>query len=110
PNVASVNTGKRSLVEYQLKEARGDYFNDYYKKDYAYYKMMFDKDGDYSLWSYSRAVFAYGTKTQQKFLVIDLIVSGVSLSLAILFSFVLFKMPRPADIYFDRKRGIVYTW
>ncbi|MBN3580718.1 hypothetical protein, partial [Vibrio neptunius] len=109
-NTASIDTAKESLIDYQIKEARGEYFDDFDEKYYAYYKMMLDKDGNYSLWGYSQAVFVHGSELEQESLITYLILSGVSLSLAMLFSYVLFKMPRPADIYFDRKRGIVYTW
>ncbi|WP_425628629.1 hypothetical protein [Vibrio neptunius] len=109
-NSASINTGKKRLAEYQIMEERGDYFDDFDKEEYAFYGVMFDSDGNYSLWGYIQAVFAHGRENEKDTLITDLALSGVSLSLAILFSFVLFKMPRPADIYFDRKRGIVYTW
>ncbi|WP_114786259.1 hypothetical protein [Vibrio tetraodonis] len=109
-NTASINTGKERIVEYQIKEARGGYFDDYDKENYAYYKTMFDKNGEYSLWGYSQAVFTYGTEYEQESFVVFLVLSGVSLSLAIFFSIFFINTPRPADIYFDRKRGIVYTW
>ncbi|CAM3149744.1 hypothetical protein [Vibrio neptunius] len=110
PNSASIITAQKRVVYYTNKQARGEYFNDFHQKTYNYYNAWFDSDGDFSIFSYGIAIFKYGSDIDRKFFITDLVVSGVSLSLAILFSFVLFKMPRPADIYFDRKRGIVYTW
>ncbi|MBN3495920.1 hypothetical protein JL456_24395, partial [Vibrio neptunius] len=95
---------------YTNKQARGDYLNDFHQKTYDYYNAWFDSDGDFCILNYGAAIFKYGSEQKRKKFITYLVLSAVSLSLAMLFSYVLFKMPRPADIYFDRKRGIVYTW
>ncbi|MYM57940.1 hypothetical protein GTG28_01770 [Vibrio sp. OCN044] len=107
---SSLAHAREVLSSYQVKESMGYEFNEFHSNRYSYYKTMLDTNGNYTLWSYSQAVFSYGTETQQKFLIKDFVVSGVSLCLAIFFSIFFINTPRPADIYFDRKRGIVYTW
>ncbi|OLQ89769.1 hypothetical protein BIY21_14635 [Vibrio ponticus] len=110
PNSASVATGKETLIDYREKEQKGVEFNDFHEHWYNYYKLMFNSEGDYSLLSYSNAVFEYGTETQRENLIVELIISTIIGVLTIYFSVFLVKSPRPAEIYFDRKRGIVYTW
>ena len=109
-NTASINTGKERLAQYQEMEAQGLSFSKFYKEDYDYYKLMFESDGEYSLIGYIKAVLAHGTETQRKFLISDSVIAGVTLSLTLFFTVFFIKSPKPAHIYFDRKRGLVYTW
>ncbi|MFV8454070.1 hypothetical protein ACNO5M_03080 [Vibrio owensii] len=109
-NTASINTGKERLAQYQEMEAQGLSFSKFYKEDYDYYKLMFENDGEYSLIGYIKAVLAHGTETQRKFLISDSVIAGVTLSLTLFFTVFFIKSPKPAHIYFDRKRGLVYTW
>ncbi|UUM31579.1 hypothetical protein [Vibrio japonicus] len=109
-NTASIHTGEEKLAKYQKMEAQGLPFSEYHKEDYKYYKLMFENDGEYSLIGYTKAVLAHGTETQRKFLISDSVIAGVVLSLTLFFTIFFIKSPKPAHIYFDRKRGLVYTW
>ncbi len=135
-NSASIDSAKRRLIEYQQKEAQGipldarkvllddnlkkkfiyyrynttQYSRDEHERTYHFYKVMFGHDGEYSFLGYVNAVFAYGTERQRESLITDLVIASVSSILALYFTLFFFKSPKPASIYFDRKRGIVYTW
>ncbi|UUM31583.1 hypothetical protein [Vibrio japonicus] len=110
PNSASVSYGRDKLAEYQAKDTKDFYFDDYHNRRYSYYRMMFDDDGSYSFLSYSKAIFTYGRESQKKSLISDVVIASVILSLTLFFTVFFIKSPKPAHIYFDRKRGLVYTW
>lgn len=110
PNSASVSFGRDTLAEYQAKDINDYSFDAYHNKLYSYYRTMFDDDGNYSLLSYSKAIFTYGRESQKKSLISDFVITSVILSLTLFFTVFFIKSPKPAYIYFDRKRGLVYTW
>ncbi len=110
PNSASVSFGRDTLAKYQAKDINDYFFDAYHNKLYSYYRTMFDDDGNYSLLSYSKAIFTYGRELQKKELISDFVIASVTLSLTLFFTVFFIKSPKPAHIYFDRKRGLVYTW
>lgn len=110
PNSASLITAKERVAEYQAQKARGEPFDSFDRKWFQYYRAWFDEKGEYSLINYSRAVFKYGTKNKLKSFVSELVIASVTLSLTLFFTVFFIKSPKPAHIYFDRKRGLVYTW
>ncbi|GLR06668.1 hypothetical protein GCM10007906_42560 [Vibrio hyugaensis] len=109
-NSASISRGKELLIHYQEKEQNGGYFDDYDSRDYSYYKIMFANNGDYSLVNYIRAVYKVGHEGARKGLKKRLEATGVSALIVFLVTVFFIRTLRPTDIFFDRKRGIVYTW
>ncbi|NRB68867.1 MAG: hypothetical protein HRU48_16085 [Vibrio sp.] len=109
-NSASINYGKDLLTRYQEKEQEGSYFSDHQRKEYLYYQTIFASNGDYSLANYFFAVYKFGREGVRKGLEKELKTTGVSALIVFLVSVFFIRTLRPTDIFFDRKRGIVYTW
>ncbi|WP_157617577.1 hypothetical protein, partial [Vibrio mexicanus] len=109
-NTASINTGLERIERYQEMELQGLPFSSYHQENYEYYKLMFGENGRYSFLGYTRAVLAHGTETQREFLITYSILSAIVVSLTGYFTLFFIRTPKPANIYFDRKRQIVYTW
>ncbi|UTZ21885.1 hypothetical protein [Vibrio campbellii] len=109
-NSASINYGKEKLIRYQEKEQNGGYFDDYDLRDYSYYKTIFSNNGDYSLVNYFFAVYKFGHEGAREGLKRRLEATGVTALIAFLVTVFFIRTLRPTDIFFDRKRGIVYTW
>uniref|UniRef100_UPI00063C6430 hypothetical protein n=1 Tax=Vibrio mexicanus TaxID=1004326 RepID=UPI00063C6430 len=78
--------------------------------NHKYYETMLGKSGNGSFASYLKAVTHYGTENYKTSVFIDIAIALITSSLAIFFTAVFIKTPKPANIYFDRKRQIVYTW
>ncbi len=110
PNSASVSYGRDKLAEYKAKYIKGSYFDDYHNRRFSYYRTMFDNDGNYSFLSYNKAIFTYGRESQKKYQISHLVIASVTLLLTLFFTVFFIKSPKPAYIYFDRKRRLVYTW
>ncbi|MBN3574411.1 hypothetical protein [Vibrio neptunius] len=109
-NSASISHGKEQLSRYQEEEQKGAYFDDYDRREYSFYQTVFANNGDYSLVNYIRAVYKYGREGSRKGLEKELKATGVSALIVLLVSVFFITTLRPTDIFFDRKRGIVYTW
>ncbi|MDA0120943.1 hypothetical protein, partial [Vibrio sp. T11.5] len=65
-NSASISHGKEQLSRYQEEEQKGAYFDDYDRRKYSYYQMIFADNGDYSLVNYIRAVHKLGREGARK--------------------------------------------
>ncbi|MCW8349302.1 hypothetical protein MD535_25305, partial [Vibrio sp. ZSDZ65] len=109
PNSASLKTAKERVIEYQLKDALGESFDSFDEQWSKYYGSWFNSDGEYSFINYSEAVLTYGSQAKRKSFIAHLIIASVTLSLAAFFTVFFIRTPKPANIYFDRKRQIVYT-
>ena len=109
-NSASISHGKEQLSRYQQKEQKGAYFDDYDRREYSFYQTVFANNGEYSLVNYIRAVYKSGRGDLREGLEIELKATGVSALIVFLVSVFFIRTLRPTDIFFDRKRGIVYTW
>ncbi|PQJ70716.1 hypothetical protein BTO01_05260 [Vibrio jasicida] len=109
-NSASINYGKEKLIRYQEKEQNGGYFNDFQSWEYSYYQSIFDNDGDYSLINYILTVYKIGHEGARNGLTKQLKATGVTALIVFLVTVFFIRTLRPTDIFFDRKRGIVYTW
>ncbi|NRB68868.1 MAG: hypothetical protein HRU48_16090, partial [Vibrio sp.] len=109
-NSASISYGKELLSRYQQKEQKGSYFSDYQRREYSYYQTMFANNGEYSLVNYIEAVYRFGYESEKNGLKKRFIATGVSALIVFLVSVFFIRTLRPTDIFFDRKRGIVYTW
>ncbi|PQJ70715.1 hypothetical protein BTO01_05255 [Vibrio jasicida] len=109
-NSASISYGKELLTRYQEKEQKGSYFSDYQRKEYLYYQTMFANNGDYSLVNYIQAVYRFGYESEKNGLKKRIIATGVTALIVFLVTVFFIRTLRPTDIFFDRKRGIVYTW
>lgn len=108
-NSASINYGKELLTRYQEKEQKGSYLSDHQQKEYLYYQTMFANNGDYSLANYFFAVYKFGREGVREGLKKELKATGVSALIVFLVTVFFIRTLRPTDIFFDRKRGIVYT-
>ena len=78
--------------------------------EYNLHVSMLGEEGKVTWATYVQAIMKYGDESDKKYLIQQLIILGVLAFVTILFTFLLIRFPRLADIYFDRKRGIVYTW
>ena len=79
------------------------------KRD-MYYRALVGEDGKGSKLDLIYAVSKYGTDSFRNRIYGDLIFMSVLVLIALGLTFGLVRFPRLADIYFDQKRGIVYTW
>ena len=79
------------------------------KRD-MYYRALVGEDGKGSKLDLIYAVSKYGTDSYRNRIYGDLIFMSVLVLIALGLTFGLVRFPRLADIYFDRQRGIVYTW
>ncbi|MGI9920272.1 hypothetical protein [Vibrio owensii] len=98
---------KESISFYENREREG---LPYDKRRYAYSKALFSKNGDYSFWNYLNAVAKYSSERHRESVYFNISISLIALFLAISATVFFVKSPKPAHIYFDRKRGLVYTW
>ncbi|CAH1600714.1 conserved hypothetical protein [Vibrio jasicida] len=110
PSSESMSYGRKVLASYEEKRANGELFDEFHENRYQYYRTIFDRNGNYSILSYRKAIFTYGRESQKKSLISDFVITSVILSLTLFFTVFFIKSPKPAHIYFDRKRGLVYTW
>ena len=110
PNSASINTAKENLIKYQEMQTRGDYFNEYKVRDFNYSKALFGDSGNYNFIKYLRAAYLFGSKGHREALKDNLTLVALITIATIFITIFLIRTPRPANIYFDRKRQIVYTW
>ncbi|AUI87789.1 hypothetical protein BS333_15430 [Vibrio azureus] len=80
------------------------------KNDFIYHESMLGNDGKSSLLEYINAIRNYGTEGSKKWLYIDMILALILLVLSVGSTILFLRFPRVADIYFDRRRQVVYTW
>ncbi|MYM57942.1 hypothetical protein GTG28_01780 [Vibrio sp. OCN044] len=78
--------------------------------DIAYHEALLGEEGQSSFFNYLDAVFNHGEKNYQEAVLFDMAIFFICLILALIATAYFVTLPRPADIYFDRKKGIVYTW
>ncbi|UUM31582.1 hypothetical protein [Vibrio japonicus] len=78
--------------------------------DFIYYESLVGEEGKSSLFKRLNAVNNYGGEYQKEILHENIIISFMLLIISIAGTVAFFRLPRVADIYFDRQRQIVYTW
>lgn len=78
--------------------------------EYKLHSTMLGTNGKVQWPSYIKAIMMYGDKSDKKHLIQTLTIVSVVAIITVLFTFLLIRFPRLAEIYFDRQRGIVYTW
>lgn len=78
--------------------------------EYRLHLSMLGEEGRVTWSNYVEAIMKYGDESEKKYLIQQLIILSVLAFVTILFTSLLLRFPRLADIYFDRQRGIVYTW
>ena len=98
---------KENISFYENRERKG---LPYDKQRYAYSRALFSENGDYSFWNYLNAVAKYSSERHRESVYFNISISLIALFLAISATVFFVKSPKPAHIYFDRKRGLVYTW
>ncbi|ABV87527.1 hypothetical protein [Shewanella pealeana] len=82
----------------------------YDESDYIYYEALVGKDGESSILEYIDAVSNYGGESYKDSVYLDIIIICVLLVISMMATVAFLRLPRMADIYFDRQRKIVYTW
>jgi len=107
PHPDEISYAKEKIAYYEVKEKKG---LPYDKQFYAYCKAFFNEKDEYSFLNYLNAVISYSSENHKKSVYFDIGIALLATILATLATVFLITSPRPADIYFDRKRGIVYTW
>ena len=75
-----------------------------------YFEAMLGENGDGTFIDYITAVIKYGPENYKEHVYFKLIIALIVSFLAVLATVFFIKSPKPAHIYFDRKRGLVYTW
>ncbi|WP_047049519.1 hypothetical protein, partial [Vibrio mexicanus] len=75
-----------------------------------YIHALVNEKGKTSWGRYIKAVYMHGTEGLKKSLTYTLSFISIALFITLLLGRALIKYPRYAEVYFDRKRGIVYTW
>ncbi|MCE7732634.1 MULTISPECIES: hypothetical protein [Vibrio harveyi group] len=107
PHPDEVAYAKEKISYYENKEREGLPY-DKQRKDY--FEAFFSENGDYSFWNYLNAVANYSSERHRESVYFYVSISLIALFLAISATVFFVKSPKPAHIYFDRKRGLVYTW
>ncbi|WP_186810641.1 hypothetical protein, partial [Vibrio sagamiensis] len=77
---------------------------------YHYLEAMVGDDGKSSLFEYINATMQYGFEERKVSLYQDMIIALIVLIISVVSTVLFLRFPRVADIYFDRRRQIVYTW
>ncbi|PQJ70717.1 hypothetical protein BTO01_05265 [Vibrio jasicida] len=107
---STVRFSQKMLKHYKLKESEAGYLSAQQHQEYSFYKTVFDEVGNYSIMSHIKGVYLYGSEGQRNGLRKGFIALSVSLFFNIVLTVFFIRTLRPTDIFFDRKRGIVYTW
>ncbi|MBN3575679.1 hypothetical protein [Vibrio neptunius] len=107
---STVRFSQKMLNHYKLKESEGGYFSIHQNQEYSFYKTVFDEEGSYSIISHIKGVRLYGSEGQKNALRKGFIATSITVFFTILITVFFMRTPRPENIFFDRKRGIVYTW
>ena len=102
--VAYANSNIEEMLDYKRRGI------DYDEKEYNYYQALVGDDGKGSRLEYINAVGNYSTDRHKKSVYGDIIFISILVFITLLHTLALLRFPRLADIYFDRQRGIVYTW
>ncbi|WP_050567509.1 hypothetical protein, partial [Vibrio sagamiensis] len=82
----------------------------YNDKRYQYYEAIVGDDGKSSLFEYTNAIIKCGPEGIKTRLYIDMVLTLILLVLSVVSTVLFLRFPRLADIYFDRRRQIVYSW
>ncbi|MBP3140402.1 hypothetical protein ACTFQF_03870 [Aliivibrio fischeri] len=107
PNRGMINSANYMV---ELNSKKQDQGIEYDKKRDMYYRTLVGEDGNGSRLNLIHAVTFYGDKNYRAAIYTDIILISILLVISILATLGGLRFPRFADIYFDRKRGIVYTW
>ncbi|UUM31580.1 hypothetical protein [Vibrio japonicus] len=78
--------------------------------DFLYYESLVGKDGKSSLFEYLHTVKEYSSERYRSKVFWHIVIIFSLLALSICGTIAFFRLPRVADLYFDRQRQIVYTW
>ena len=107
PNTGEVSSANAMVQSKRELDIRGESYD---PRDYVYYEMLVGDDGKSSLGEYLNAVSKYGGKLYIKKVYTDIVIICVLFVISLTSTLALLRFPRMADIYFDRRRRIVYTW
>lgn len=107
PNDGMIENAHIMINIYEKRASQGIEYDT--KRD-LYYKAMIGDDGNGSTLDLIRAVALYGTENYRSHVYSNIILASVLFLVAIISTLALLRFPRMADIYFDRRRRIVYTW
>ncbi|MBU2895581.1 hypothetical protein [Vibrio hepatarius] len=106
------NQGMINSANYMIELNNKNKLNgiEYDTKRDLYYKAMVGDDGKGSTLDLIRAVALYGTENYRSSIYSKITIASVLFLVAIISTLALLRFPRMANIYFDRRRRIVYTW
>ncbi len=107
PHPNEISYAKEKISYYENKEREG---LPYDKQRKAYFEAFFSENGDYSFWNYLNAVANYSSDNYRNSVYFHIAIALIASFLAVSATVFFIKSPKPAHIYFDRKRGLVYTW
>lgn len=107
PNTGEISSANAMVQAKRELDIRGESYD---PRDYVYYEMLVGDDGKSSLGEYLNAVSKYGGKLYIKRVYTDIVIICVLFVISLTSTLALLRFPRMADIYFDRRRRIVYTW
>ena len=77
---------------------------------YLYYEAMVGDDGKSSLKEYINAIMTYGSEGRKSGLYERTFMLAFAFIISLTATILFLRIPRMADLYFDRQRQIVYTW
>ncbi|PNQ54209.1 hypothetical protein C1141_17105 [Vibrio agarivorans] len=75
-----------------------------------YFEALLGEDGKSSPINYTTAIMNYGSGSMKEWLYEDFIILGFMFIISLTATILFLRIPRMADLYFDRQRQIVYTW
>ncbi len=102
--IAYANSNIQEKLEYDRQGINYD------PADFAYYQALVGSDGKGSIPEYIYAVSKFSTERHRNTVYGELVYTSATLLIAIILTTRFICARRPAEIYFDRKRDIVYTW
>ncbi|MBP3140589.1 hypothetical protein ACTFQF_05110 [Aliivibrio fischeri] len=106
------NEGEVSYANYRVEkkldlERKGKSFD---KQEYLYYEALVGTDGKGTKLEYINAVSNFSTDRHRKSVYGTMVFISVLTLISIILTAGLIRFPRLSEIYFDRQRGIVYSW
>ncbi|AUI88118.1 hypothetical protein BS333_17300 [Vibrio azureus] len=109
-NSNNISYAKEKLIEYEEMKKSGIYFDEFDTNSLNYFKGLFGENKKYSIINYLKTVYLYANEGHREAVKNNLITIAIISIFTFYLTLFFIKSPRPADIYFDRRRKIVYTW
>ncbi|MCW8349300.1 hypothetical protein MD535_25290 [Vibrio sp. ZSDZ65] len=101
---------ERAYNMIELNQEYKDLGREYDEKRDMYYRTLVGKDGKRSILNNIKAIHLYGRDYNRHSIYKKIGVICVLLMISLAGTIAFLRLPRMADIYFDRERKIVYTW